>query len=103
MIRIVLGIGALLAVIGCGSASSDGPAAEPVRPADPEVAGEAEGEGAAESETAAAPPPEGPVRVHYDLGSWLPRAEVRQGTTLVVDFGAPGGAKYTLGGWTSGT
>lgn len=43
--------------------------------------------------------PEGASRVRYDLAAHLARAELRQGSTLVVDFGTPGAAKYTLGGW----
>ncbi len=38
-------------------------------------------------------------RVRYDLAAHLPRAELRHGDTLVIDFGTPGAAKYTLGGW----
>lgn len=43
--------------------------------------------------------PERPERVRYDLATHLPRAELRQGESLVVDFGVPGAHKYTLGGW----
>lgn len=38
-------------------------------------------------------------RVIYDLAAHRADAEVFQGRSLVVDFGAPGDAKYTLGGW----
>ena len=38
-------------------------------------------------------------RVRYDLAAHLARAELRQGDTLVIDFGTPGAAKYTIGGW----
>lgn len=51
-------------------------------------------------EAAAAPAePERPERVRYDLAAHLSRAELRQGESLVVDFGVPGAHKYTLGGW----
>jgi len=43
--------------------------------------------------------PSAPARVRYDLAAHLARAELRDGDTLVVDFGTPGAAKYTLGGW----
>lgn len=45
------------------------------------------------------PAPTGVARVRYDLAAHLARAELRDGDTLVVDFGTEGGAKYTLGGW----
>ena len=44
-----------------------------------------------------------PVQVHYDLAAHLERAELRDGRSLVIDFGEPGAAKYTWGGWMSGT
>ena len=43
------------------------------------------------------------ARVHYSLARHIARAELRQGTTLVEDFGVASGAKYTLGGWLSNT
>jgi choline-sulfatase len=49
------------------------------------------------------PAPEAPPRVHYALAAHLARAELRSGATLVADFGVPGGAKYTLGGWLTST
>ena len=45
------------------------------------------------------PAPTGSPRIRYDLAAHLARAELRDGDTLVVDFGTPGAAKYTLGGW----
>ena len=39
------------------------------------------------------------ARVHLDLATHIARAELREGRTLVMDFGVPGGGKYTLGGW----
>jgi len=45
------------------------------------------------------PAEEGTPRVRLDLASHLDRAEIREGRTLVMDHGVPGGAKYTLGGW----
>jgi arylsulfatase A-like enzyme len=37
--------------------------------------------------------------VRYALARHLPRAELRQGSALVIDMGVPGAAKYTIGGW----
>jgi choline-sulfatase len=37
--------------------------------------------------------------VFYDLARGLPDAELRCGDALLIDFGAPGDVKYTLGGW----
>ncbi len=55
--------------------------------------------------TPPAPPtvPDAPPRVHYALAAHLARAELRSGATLLADFGVPGGAKYTLGGWLTST
>ncbi len=46
--------------------------------------------------------PESPVSarsVLYDLAAHRDHAELRHGNELVIDLGAPGDAKYTLGGW----
>jgi choline-sulfatase len=37
--------------------------------------------------------------LYYDLAAHRADAEVFQGAALVADFGGPGDAKYTLGGW----
>jgi choline-sulfatase len=39
------------------------------------------------------------LAVFYDLEKRAADAELRFGDTLLMDFGAPGDAKYTLGGW----
>jgi arylsulfatase A-like enzyme len=39
--------------------------------------------------------------MHYDLARHLAHAEVRHGAALLIDFGTPGEAKYTLGGWNT--
>ena len=39
--------------------------------------------------------------VFYDLARHRAAAERRVGQTVVVDFGTPGDAKYTLGGWNT--
>ncbi len=39
--------------------------------------------------------PTGAPRVRYALARHVPRAELRQGETLVLDMGVPGAAKYT--------
>jgi arylsulfatase A-like enzyme len=49
-----------------------------------------------------APPANGRMAVRYDLARHVARAEIREGCTLVIDLGVPGGAKYTLGGWWTG-
>lgn len=43
--------------------------------------------------------PSAPERVRYDLAAHLARAELREGSSLLIDFGTPGAQKYTLGGW----
>lgn len=45
------------------------------------------------------PTAEAPERMRFDLAAHVPRAELRQGDALVIDFGTPGAHKYTLGGW----
>jgi arylsulfatase A-like enzyme len=47
--------------------------------------------------------PVGRTRVHYDLAAHAERAELRKGQALIVDFGERGDAKYTFGGWLTGT
>lgn len=42
------------------------------------------------------------AQLHFDLAAHAERAELHQGSTLVMDFGVPGDAKYTFGGWLSG-
>ncbi len=43
--------------------------------------------------------PRAPEQIYYDLALHRDHAEIFQGETRVVDFGAAGDAKYTLGGW----
>jgi arylsulfatase A-like enzyme len=57
------------------------------------------GEGAPAGGAASPPSDAGRVRIRYDLAAHLARAELRQGDSQVIDFGVPGAAKYTLGGW----
>ncbi len=52
-----------------------------------------------EAPSAEIPAPSAPERVRYDLSAHLARAELRQGSSLLIDFGTPGAQKYTLGGW----
>jgi choline-sulfatase len=40
-----------------------------------------------------------PLGLFYDFAQQLSDAELRCGDTLWIDFGAPGDAKFTLGGW----
>ena len=42
-------------------------------------------------------------RMHFDLARHVARAELAEGDALLVDFGTPGAAKYTLGGWRTRT
>lgn len=87
---LAIAIGVAIACEG----SSDAPATPaPSAPAEVAPSG-----GAVE---VAAPVDPASIRVRYDLAAHLARAELRQGEAQVVDFGVPGGAKYTLGGWRS--
>jgi choline-sulfatase len=45
----------------------------------------------------------GRARTHYDLAAHPERAELRKGEALIIDFGERGDAKYTFGGWLSGS
>lgn len=94
-------------VLGCTSTSADQAsravspsspaAAAPVSaaaPASPEVA-----QGAPSEPVRAQPAEPAKQRVVYDLGAHVEHADLFRGDTLVLDFGEPGGAKYTLGGW----
>lgn len=55
----------------------------------------------AETQAVNAPPEETRARVRFDLAEHFERAELRDGETRFLDLGAPGGAKYTWGGWYS--
>ncbi|MBO6933678.1 MAG: sulfatase-like hydrolase/transferase [Deltaproteobacteria bacterium] len=46
---------------------------------------------------------EAPERVRFDLARHRARAELWRGDARLVDFGAPGGARHTLGGWRTRT
>ncbi|MEM9074495.1 MAG: sulfatase-like hydrolase/transferase [Myxococcota bacterium] len=51
-------------------------------------------------EAPAEPPADEPARrVSFDLSTHLDRSELRHGDALVIDFGTPAAAQYTLGGW----
>ncbi len=71
-------------------------AQEPAASAPPATVAAAPGEASA---APADPPSSASERVAYALGRHLDRAELRAEGTLVVDFGTPAAAKYTLGGW----
>ena len=43
-----------------------------------------------------------PGRAFFDLAAHPERAELREGSVVVLDFGELAGAKYTWGGWLSG-
>lgn len=87
---------AACASIGVAVACSGG--SDPVVSPEPTSASPAPSPSTSDS-TSDSPSPSGAPRVRYDLAAHLARAELRQGDTLVVDFGTPGAAKYTLGGW----
>jgi arylsulfatase A-like enzyme len=53
--------------------------------------------------SAAASTSGGERAVYYDLTSAPERAELREDGALVIDFGERAGAKYSYGGWLSGT
>jgi len=85
---------------GCTTASAEttGRAAHPATPAPakPSVAAPV----AHEAPPQARPSSGSRARsVLYDFAAHLDHAELRHGRELLIDFGAPGDAKYTLGGW----
>jgi arylsulfatase A-like enzyme len=87
----------------CGSSSDTPPAtaptgASPETPTGTEPATTTTESPSAEGDREAARPTGSP-RVRYALARHVPRAELRQGETLVLDMGVPGSAKYTIGGW----
>src|SRR5690349_6932429 len=92
----------VLALCGCHGAAN-----APVQPAHidreaPEEPAPLPGNGPADVHVAQAPPApvaSGVERIHYALARHVARAELREGDTVVVDLGVPGGAKSTLGGW----
>jgi choline-sulfatase len=45
----------------------------------------------------------GETLTYFDLAAAPERAELREGSALVLDFGERSGAKYSFGGWLSGT
>lgn len=94
-LSLVLGLSSVLSfalAIACGGEESPPPPA-----AAPSLAPAAAPAGPAPS--GPAPAPEGAERLRYDLAAHLARAELRHGTSPVIDLGTPGGHKYTLGGW----
>jgi arylsulfatase A-like enzyme len=88
------------------AAASQPPQEQPERPAErPTDQASDPGQPAPKDAPAAAPvagPEPAPVIVRYDLAAHPERAELRRGRVQLVDFGEPGGAKYTLGGWMTG-
>ncbi len=88
---VLAAIGLVSAVVACSGAP------DPIAPAT-EITGAPAIVGSDPTPTRSEPA-DLPARVRYDLAAHLARAELRQGSTLVVDFGTPGAAKYTLGGW----
>lgn len=93
-------------IAGCCTASADPPrGGAPLGQAGPATA---------PPRQPASPPPQGGVaggqrpggtleRVRYELSAYVARAELREDETLVADFGVPGGAKYSMGGWLTST
>lgn len=101
----VLALGAFLSG-ACGS-HGDPPAAPPTSPPSEttaEATGTVPNEGTptgapATPTTARAELGHGTPRVRYALARHVARAELRHEGHLVIDFGAPSSAMYTLGGW----
>lgn len=81
----------LLLLAGCSSSAASGAQTRSSAPA--RVAPRAAS--AASSE----PVPSAPLTVFYDLAQRQSDAELRCGDALLIDFGVPGDAKFTLGGW----
>ncbi len=79
--------------LGC---DDDDPAETPAAPGSRSASPSDEDDGAPEAPAAA---DLGPVIPRFDLVAHVARADVHDRTTLVMDFGEPSGAKYTLGGW----
>ncbi len=93
----------LAACVSVGAAIACSGGSERVTNVQPEPTGTPVADPEVPPATTALPDPEvaatGTPRVRYDLAGHLARAELRDGDTVVVDFGTPGAAKYTLGGW----
>ncbi|MFK7987070.1 MAG: sulfatase [Sandaracinaceae bacterium] len=70
-----------IVLVGCSAAAADPPGVPAAAPSDAV--------------------PQGRARVRFDLARHLERAEQRFGSTRFVDFGGPGGAAVTAGGWLS--
>lgn len=90
-------LAAALVLGGCGSASHDEPShTSPLRAAASSSPAPAQTALTAANERTEA---KRPALVRYDLGAAADHAELRQDGACIVDFGTPGAAKYTLGGW----
>lgn len=86
--------------IACGPSALERPSeALPPEGAASDVRG---GRTASADDGEPAPAEATPGRIRYDLAAHPSHAEVREGDVLVIDHGAPGAAKYTLGGWHTG-
>ena len=83
-----------LILVACGSSSEETPT-PPATPTATEPAPETTPTAPAEQAQA----PRGEARVRYALARHIARAELRQNDALVIDFGVPSAAKYTIGGW----
>lgn len=92
-----------LLLAACGLAHADPPHGAPPAHTTAAAAPVANAAASAAPRTTAEQSPRPTARVHYSLARHIARAELRQGTTLVEDFGVAGGAKYTLGGWLTNT
>ncbi|MBX3251785.1 MAG: sulfatase-like hydrolase/transferase [Myxococcales bacterium] len=90
---------ALIALCALALACGDDDSSPAERPGTPSV----EGSEGAQAPAPDAPPATGREIVRFDLARHAARAERFDGDTLLVDFGEPGAAKYTLGGWRTRT
>jgi choline-sulfatase len=90
------------AAIAHAQPSLAAPRAEPALEAAAATAAHAAETSAAPALGGTAPGPQQAL-AYYDFASVPERAELRQDGALVVDFGERPGAKYSFGGWLSGT
>ena len=93
-------------VVSCSPASRSEPAAitssQPPAPLAQASTGSTPSRGdPAPARVAAASPTR--VRTYYDLATHVERGELRRGDALLIDFGSAGDAKYTYGGWLTGS
>src|SRR5262245_54546235 len=92
-------------VASCSPASRSQPPAIAASQPPPPLAQASTGSASSQHRPASAQVAAAPARVrtYYDLATHVERAELRHGDALLIDFGDAGDAKYTFGGWLSGS